>query len=801
MSAGALSVMPDSDFQLPWFSSISLEGEVASQYIVEGSQYNPKELELKFMAPITIFVGANNSGKSRLLRELFRAPQATRIALASSQTNGFAQFIKQILPGPHNRDNWALAAHFQNDAVAEHLMKSDENWISQYDLEFIGNLRQLQINAIGAVEDQRRQLTSTDIVAHRQLDQKHSLLSKWQSEVTSILEASGLLKRLSGWSGPKRCYIPILRGMRPLVTQSGRSKDSPCTHDYYSERTIDDYFSDLASEDSTNSNGRPGNNKRFIFTGLTLYSDIQKRLLSADPVERQSIVDYQLFLSKYFFGGQSVLLVPALLSKDGSHNDVIYIRIGNDEERRIYELGDGMQSLIISTFPIVTETRPGSLFFLEEPDLCMHPSLQRSLMDALREYHRKMGHQFFLTTHSNHLLDLVEDAEVASVNCFSEVDKASMETLLMQSDADSLSSASCMSIPRFRIRCARMKDRNVLSQLGVRPSATFLANATIWVEGVSDAAYVRVFMESYLHYLRERGGVEWSDIVVRLGQYREDSHYAFIEYNGSNLEHFEFDDHKNDRALEASASSRSTTFAPSLCAEAIVIADGDIASKDDRLATFRSQLGDRLVVLPGKEIENLIPEEIVKIQVQYDHSPPKIGEVTADKIESISYLRYARCESGASDHIGLGRYLGEELKIDKYSGSSSGTLPDRYKRRWRSDDQGIPAKIRKALNTALPAESPKLQGDELADLKLPSFLNQDIIWLCTCIFAHIAKCNYDKDAEAMLRGFQSFILDQQPRHEELECCRWPATEPNADFLLNKCLLSGFRAAAVNQADA
>jgi predicted ATPase len=41
----------------------------------------PGLLELDGLAPITIFVGANNSGKSRLMRELFGLEQATRTKL------------------------------------------------------------------------------------------------------------------------------------------------------------------------------------------------------------------------------------------------------------------------------------------------------------------------------------------------------------------------------------------------------------------------------------------------------------------------------------------------------------------------------------------------------------------------------------------------------------------------------------------------------------------------------------------------------------------------------------------------
>jgi len=111
------------------------------------------------------------------------------------------------------------------------------------------------------------------------------------------------------------------------------------------------------------------------------------RLLARTQAERKSVRNYEYFLSKKFFPGQSVTLIPV----EESNNDVVHIKIGNKEERPIYDLGDGMQSLIICTYPIVTETEPGSLFFLEEPDLCMHPSLQRTFLEVLKTYHRKRG--------------------------------------------------------------------------------------------------------------------------------------------------------------------------------------------------------------------------------------------------------------------------------------------------------------------------------------------------------------------------------------------------------------------------
>ena len=84
------------DVHWPWLSGLRLSGEVAGQYQMEssGTEQELKDstraakLELDGLAPITIFVGANNSGKSRLMRELFKTQEPFRIKLMSRDFQG-----------------------------------------------------------------------------------------------------------------------------------------------------------------------------------------------------------------------------------------------------------------------------------------------------------------------------------------------------------------------------------------------------------------------------------------------------------------------------------------------------------------------------------------------------------------------------------------------------------------------------------------------------------------------------------------------------------------------------------------
>ena len=774
---------------MPWFSGLCLEGEVAGQYEMDLAS-SPQEpegtgvagvLALDGLSPITIFVGANNSGKSRLMREIFANSEATkclRMRSDSDQLNSEIDVFLSLLSWPQSFNPDPSQSSLHKIKVATDVFKeSYRGWIGEADDGWIGVDAVSLLDAINATIDSH--LRGEERIGFRLSDsgrfgasladnaRKNAVATtasntpkKWL-ETFEVIRKSQFCSRMNDYLSLHRCYVPMLRGMRPPLASEISNRQSIDASDCYEERSILDYFAELpnwcrsdgAEEDMSrriqHGQGPVFSEKPRIFTGLSLYHDIQKRLLAPTYEERRSIRDYELFLSTNFFQGREVTLTPALHNQEGKNNDVVHIKIGESEDRPIYALGDGMQSLIICTFPIITELQRGSLFFLEEPDLCMHPSLQRVFLKVLRESYTKKGHQFFLTTHSNHLLDLLEDDDLVSIFSFSEIaDRAPVPAVSSQADCAATNSESSKPGPRFRIRPSDLRDRRILLELGVRLSATYLANATIWVEGVSDCAYLRAYMEAFVHYLKHLGSGWGKALAVRLEQYKEDRHYAFVEYSGANLTHFSFEESERDNG-------QTETSVPDLCGKAIVIADGDIVAKVNREARFVAQLKDRFICLPCKEIENLIPEELMKKQIRLDHTPPQRGKVDEADIENLNYAAYARSEEG------IGKYLGD-LGIKKYSGTTgngggSGTLPNTYKSRWRSVEKGIPALIRVQIDDV---ENPPNLAESIQANDLPDYLTQDLIWLCILLYIHIAGCNYGKNTENYLKELRGHIENQ-----------------------------------------
>jgi predicted ATP-dependent endonuclease of OLD family len=209
------------------------------------------------------------------------------------------------------------------------------------------------------------------------------------------------------------------------------------------------------------------------------------------------------------------------------------------------------------------------LVFCEEPEMYLHPGLQRVLLNAFQRFPEN---QYFLTTHSNHFLDLTLDYAETSVFTFRKE---------LEGDGEERNA-------KIIIENISNEDTRSLQLLGVQNSSVFLSNCTIWVEGITDRMYFRKYLELY----QKEPGVK---------TYKEDLHYSFVEYSGGNVTHWSFLDEEGP-------------VVERLCGRLFLIADGDNASgaKADRYKTLAEKLKDRFYVTKCKEVENLLTPEVLK---------------------------------------------------------------------------------------------------------------------------------------------------------------------------------------------
>lgn len=349
-------------------------------------------------------------------------------------------------------------------------------------------------------------------------------------------------------------YLPILRSTN-TKTQHGNNLQ---------EQTFQNYFSKNYSK----------NLKNQIFSGETIYQELTSLLLN-DQKARAQHLNFEKYLSETFFQNRPISLIPKHDNNPKNPNaNVLHIKIGDEPEVPIFDVGDGIQSIILLTFLLFFNTDKGEvLFFFEEPDMFLHPGLQRTFIQTLLRKEFK-DYQYFFTTHSNHFLDMTLDYDQISIYSFIKV-----------------------SPKRIEIKNVSSPDHNLLAELGVRNSSVFLTNCTIWVEGITDRIYIRKFLELHQESLPEG-----------TTKFFEDRHYSFVEYSGANITHWDF--------LESADADHPNMAFEHLCGDIFLIADSDNAregtEKFSRLSALIQNTKIHGEVLQVKEIENLLKPEIIK---------------------------------------------------------------------------------------------------------------------------------------------------------------------------------------------
>jgi AAA domain, putative AbiEii toxin, Type IV TA system len=395
----------------------------------------------------------------------------------------------------------------------------------------------------------------------------------------------------------------MLRGLRPVQLVNGERHIFGDNIDNYKNRTVVDYF---LPGGAAQMDFHKRLSELHIISGLSLYEDI-KRMLLGTITERASIRAFEIFLSRTFFDDEPVSLTPNI------DKDCLFVTIGIFD-RAIYDLGDGIQTIIILLYPIFLYADEDLLCFIEEPELSLHPGMQRLLIDTMMsEQFKKV--QFFLTTHSNHFLDMTLDHGQISIYNF--------KSLISEGE------------PRYQIENTENKDILLLDGLGVRNSSVFTSNCTIWVEGITDRLYLNKYME-----VLQQAALKGQYDAKRL---KEDLHFSYIDYGGSNLTHYSFDDEDNWERIKAS----------SISSRLLVVVDEDGINENPNLTKARKiqklqeHLKDQLIILPCRGIENSLSITVLQAVLR---------ELEGDKDLDLSRVK----EADYKDEY-LGNFIEEKL--------------------------------------------------------------------------------------------------------------------------------------------
>lgn len=590
---------------------------------------------------LNFFIGKNNAGKSRFLRNLFTNKENISSYSSPELDSQINLFLKSFNKHYEMKANSTYGSGLKTDLLKHtyDLLQEDKSNKKQY-----------------------AQALSAKINEFKKYDTVHS--------DSNYTEAKKLLIKI--YSDYKlqidykyKTYIPILRGMRPVTEIENKQP--------YIERAQKDYFSNSQKFNSKN-----------IITGECLYHELKTHLLG-EPEQREIIKNYEEKLSQYFFDNESITLIPK------HDQDVVNIKIGNDRQLPISELGDGLQQVIILTYEAFIKKDETHAFFIEEPELHMHAGMVRQLMNF---YLNETKHYYFFTTHSNHLLDMADESDQVIIQKFVKQRK--------ENPKDGFD---------FKIyRCDR--DRDLLASLGVKPSSVYLANCTIWVEGITDRLYITKYMEKYLAELETTDAEQYK----KYRRFMPNYHYTFVEYAGSDLTHWSFSDdyadHLDDKGLSAKA----------VASEMLLIADGDIKNKPERVKALQTEFKkENYFILKCKETENTLPKDSI-INV----AKSKFSRLRAETKKSYDILLIDEItDENYFDHseFGIGKLLDQAIKKP-----TSTTTKTAF-----ADGQGV-GTIKYKLDFCREIIK---DFDDHPNWQLTPKAKE----LCERIFQHIEKCN------------------------------------------------------------
>jgi len=505
---------------------------------------NPFELKR-----LNVIVGANNSGKSRFMRH-FAYSASNELQIIYKTPNSILEILNNI------------------EQFFRELDKNIDIGTNITDCQTYHNLESNYQNLINRVREIKNRLenTSKNSLNSYPRDYERNILDQFPRQKLNfppIDDLEDILESLESNKDKvyalqlhrnKFFYIDTLRSLKNLQF----IEDTKISNSPLSARTHEDYkFS-----------------KEQIISGEDFFEFLTDSLLGM-PEERQKIDDYQVKLSHYFFNNEVITLIPH------RKEESLHIKIGEAKQFPISKLGDGLQQIIILTYKAFLTTEP-SFFFIEEPEMHLHAGYVKQLMKFLLN---ETDHYYMVTSHSNYLLDMInEDNRITLYRVDKELvnsEEKQYETVIRRCDG----------------------DRTILQTLGVSPSSVFLANCTIWVEGITDRLYFVQYLKKYLEELKADNEEKWEDYSRFIDGY----HYAFVEYQGSNLEHWDFE----VDSLEAVDSSKNKGLnAILVTSNALVIADADLKKKP-RFNELEQQLGDKIAITQGKETENSLPRKFL----------------------------------------------------------------------------------------------------------------------------------------------------------------------------------------------
>jgi putative ATP-dependent endonuclease of the OLD family len=314
-----------------------------------------------------------------------------------------------------------------------------------------------------------------------------------------------------------------------------------------------------------------------------------------------------------------------LVQEDENNRWEIYFEDFMLNRIQLSRMGSGIKTILLVLLNLIVRPKIENndrnvyVYAFEELENNLHPSLQRRLYNYIIKYSENHLTYFFITTHSNVVIDV-----------FSSYEKSQLIHVLNNG-----------SFSRTNTILSKAGTKHILDDLGLKASDILQSNGVIWVEGPSDRNYINKWIKTLCPELSEG------------------MHYLVMFYGGRLLSNLTFDiDWFNEEVIPLLRINKN----------AFVVIDRDGKKINDNINETKSRIVKEIGVnscwvTSGREIENYLSSKIVsrwlleKHKVKVDFTQDKYVKIEENILKSGDKIRVKYNESKTVYSSELSKYI------------------------------------------------------------------------------------------------------------------------------------------------